>query len=96
MALAEESPSRVEVRTLPAERLPPATESVVYLLVAALARCGVVRVSIIRTGPTLVIDVTAAALPDSLIDVQDRFVALGGSLAVDRSEPSIHAELPCG
>lgn len=97
VALAEESPSPIEVLAVPAERPSPAKESVVYLLVATLARSGAVRVSIIRTGPTLVVELTADALPDSLADVEDRLAALGGTLTVGRSEPtaSVRAELPC-
>jgi hypothetical protein len=73
-------------------------ETAAYLLVSALARCGAVAVSITNDEQHLFVDVDAAALPDSLTDVEDRIGALGGTLTVNRSDgltASVHAELPC-
>jgi signal transduction histidine kinase len=97
-ALAEESPSPVRVLAVPAGRLPATTETAAYLLVSGLARCGAVAVSITVDEQRLLVDVDAAALPESLTDIEDRIGALGGTLTVNRSagRPTVQAELPCG
>jgi hypothetical protein len=98
LALAQESPNPVRVLALPPQRRAAPTEAVVYLLVSTLARRGAVRVSVKVVGPVITVDVTATELSDSLVDVEDRIGALGGTLTLDRSAscPSVHAELPCG
>jgi signal transduction histidine kinase len=97
-ALAEESPYPVKVLAVPAKRLPAAVENTAYLLVSTLARFSAVAVSIVDADESLTVDVDADALPDSLIDVEDRIGALGGVLTVHQHPrgPALHAAIPCG
>jgi signal transduction histidine kinase len=98
-ALAERSPSPVCVVGVPEERLPPIIEHAAYRIVAEAAKVGPVRAVASRQRDVLVIDIDSVAVPDPLVELQDRVGAIGGQLdvtATDVASVHIHAALPCG
>ena len=97
-ALAERSPSPVCVVGVPDERLPATVEHAAYRIVAEAAKTGPGRAVAGRHHDVLVIDVDAVAVPDPMIDLQDRVGAIGGRLdvtTIDVGSVRIHAALPC-
>lgn len=97
-ALKEESPHAVRVAAVPEQRLPPPVEATAYLLVAAAAATGPVRVTATVDGGRLIVEIQAEAEPASTADLTDRVTALGGTLTVGPAGGStlLRAELPCG
>ena len=84
------------------ERLPPAVEAAAYFAVAyrlAGAEAAQAAVSVRRDGDRLRIEIEDDAPPGDLLTIEDRVVALAGTLTVEPTgEPGtrIRAELPCG
>jgi hypothetical protein len=67
-------------------------------MVAEAAKVGPVRAAASRHHDSFLIDVDAVAVPDSLVDLQDRVGAIGGQLDVTTTDVAtvrIHAALPC-
>jgi signal transduction histidine kinase len=97
-ALAERSPWPVCVVGVPEERLPASVEHAAYRIVAEAAKAGPVRAVASRHDNVLVIDVDGIAVPDPVVDLQDRVGAIGGRFDVattDVGSVRIHAALPC-
>jgi len=96
-ALSEEAPVRIAAMTQ--ERFPAAVETAAYLVVSEAARAGAARVSAERRDGVLIVDIEAAVEPGGLLDLEDRFGALDGRLAVEHAADGavrIRAEIPCG
>ena len=97
-ALAERASEPVRIAAVPQERFSPAVETAAYLVVAEAAKAGSVHVGARRQGGSLRVDVEAEREPETLIDLEDRVRALGGSLDVVQApggEVRIRVEIPC-
>ena len=98
-SLAEGASTPLRILAAPEGRFAPAAETAAYLVVAAAVRAGPAQVTAAQRDGALVVEVEAAAEPDGLLDLEDRILALDGSLAVARAADgavTIRAEIPCG
>ncbi len=98
-SLSEGASTPLRILGAPEGRFPPAAETAAYLVVAAASRAGPAKVTAAQRDGVLVVEVEAAAEPDGLLDLEDRILALDGSLAVARAAGgavTIRAEIPCG
>ena len=100
-ALAEAAPIRLQITTLPDERLGSSVEATAYFVVSeAVRRCaaGTVKVSAARRNGRLVLEVEGDSAPAEITDLQDRVGALDGSVAVVHGPDGrtiLQAEIPC-
>jgi signal transduction histidine kinase len=97
-ALAETAAAPLRISAVPRERFPPPVETAAYLLIAETVRTGPARVSATRRDGLLVVDVETEAVPESLVDLEDRVGALDGRLAVTPAQGGrvrICAHIPC-
>jgi signal transduction histidine kinase len=100
--LAEGAAISVAVDAPLDERLPPAVEAAAYFAVAyrlAYADVNQAAVSVRRDGDRLRIEIEDDAPPRDLLAIEDRVLALGGTLTVEptgKPGTRIRAELPCG
>jgi signal transduction histidine kinase len=97
-ALAEETPTPLRIAAAPRERLSPAVETAAYLVIAETVRAGPARVSAEWRDGVLVVDVETEAVPESLVDLEDRVGALDGKLAVTPAQCGrvrIRVDIPC-
>jgi signal transduction histidine kinase len=97
-ALAEAAAAPLRISAVPRERFPPPVETAAYLLIAETVRTGPARVSASRRDGLLVVDVETEAVPESLVDLEDRVGALDGRLAVTPAQGGrvrICAHIPC-
>ena len=97
-ALAEAAAAPLEISAVSRERFPPPVETAAYLLIAETVRTGPARVSATRRDGLLVVDVETEAVPESLVDLEDRVGALDGRLAVAPAQGGrvrICADIPC-
>lgn len=97
--LAEWAPE-VELVRLPPERFDPAVESAAYFAVATLARrmSGAVRVDAHVEATTLVVEVTTAEAPASMVELEDRAGAVGGEVDIWPTKGGatvVRVALPC-
>lgn len=96
--LADGATARLDVVSVPEERLPAAVETAVFLLVAEALSCGPVRATARRLGGSLIVDVETTGRPHGLVEVEDRVGALDGRIAVrGTADGQVHigAEIPC-
>src|SRR6185312_10556474 len=100
-ALAEAAPIRLQITTLPGERLGSSVEATAYFVVSeAVRRCaaGTLKVSAARRNGRLVVEVEGDSAPAEITDLQDRVGALDGSVAVVHGPDGrtiLQAEIPC-
>jgi signal transduction histidine kinase len=96
--LAETSPTRLTVRTVPDDRYPEPVEATAYRLVAESARTGPTTVTLEENANALLVEVEAQALPPTLVELGDRVGAVGGRLEVGAAGQGMRmvAEIPCG
>ena len=92
--LAEGAPG-LALGDLPAERFDDAVETAAYFAVTeGLRLCGSVAVSARRVDHKLVLELAGRRRPEgSLLDLEDRVGALGGSVSTD--DGHLVVELPC-
>jgi signal transduction histidine kinase len=91
-ALAEEAAAPLRIAALAQGRFPPAVETAAYLVIAETVRAGPAR------DGMLIIDVETEAVPEGLVDLEDRVGALNGRLVVrpaQRGRVRIRADIPC-
>jgi signal transduction histidine kinase len=100
-ALAEEAQLSLAITALPEERLDPSVEAAAYFVVSETVRRNATSALVVgaeRRNGRLIVDVTADAAPERLVDLEDRVGALDGTVEVvrGRSGPvTIRAEIPC-
>jgi signal transduction histidine kinase len=100
-ALAEEAQVSLAITALPEERLDRSVEAVAYYVVSETVRQNAGSALVVgaeRRNGRLIVDVTADAAPEPLVDLEDRVGALDGTVEVvrGRSGPvTIRAEIPC-
>jgi signal transduction histidine kinase len=99
-SLAQTSPTEIDIRALPSERLEPPVEAAAYFVIAeALRRTHAQHATVSATteGRRLLVQVDADRPPEgALIDLHDRVGAFDGILEVSaHSGLRLHAELPC-
>jgi signal transduction histidine kinase len=97
-ALAEEAAAPLRIAALAQGRFPPAVETAAYLVIAETVRAGPARVSATRRDGMLIVDVETEAVPEGLVDLEDRVGALNGRLMVRPAQGGrvrIRADIPC-
>jgi signal transduction histidine kinase len=80
------------------ERLPRSVEHAAYQIVAESSRCGPTDVTATHADEAVSIDVHAPAVPDTIVELEDRVGALGGSILINASAGSpisMRVEIPC-
>jgi len=98
-ALVERASTPLRVGDMPRERFPPSVETAAYILVAETAKAGAVSVGACRHDGVLVVEAVAETAPEGLVELDDRFGALDGTLLVEGRPDGgvrIRAEIPCG
>jgi signal transduction histidine kinase len=98
--LGDLAPVPMEIRAVPAERLPPPVALAIYLLVdgtlqrAATAGGSHIVVEITHEGGHVTAEIASDTALEVPVTLQDRLGALGGRALV--GERDVHAEVPCG
>ena len=96
-SLVEAASEPIEIVDVPDERYPAAVENTAYRVVAEVAKTGATRVRATCRGGRLLIDVDATALPEQMVELEDRVGALDGRIRVEGgpSGVTLRAEIPC-
>jgi signal transduction histidine kinase len=101
-ALTEDATMPIEITALPDERLDPAVEAAAYFVVSEIVKQGHATALIVEAAyrdRRLVIQVEGDGALDDIVGLDDRVVALDGTLTVAHNEDTrvrIRAEIPCG
>jgi signal transduction histidine kinase len=101
-ALAEDAPIPIEITALPDERFDPAVEAAAYFVVSEVVRrcdATALAIEVVRRDGRLVIEVEGDGVLEGNVGLDDRVVALDGTLTVSHKPGTclrVHAEIPCG
>jgi signal transduction histidine kinase len=101
-ALTEDATIPIEITALPDERLDPAAEAAAYFIVSEIVRQGHATSLIVKAAHRdrrLVIEVEGDGPLDHIVGLDDRVVALDGTLTVAHKQDTrvrVRAEIPCG
>jgi signal transduction histidine kinase len=102
-ALTEDAPIPIEITALPDERFDAAVEAAGYFVVSETLRrsdATSLAVGAVRRDRRLVIEVEGDGTLEDTVGLDDRVVALDGTLTVTHAQQGtrlrIHAEIPCG
>ena len=101
-ALTEDAPIPIEITALPDKRLDPAAEAAAYFVVSEIVRQGRATALIVAAAHRdrrLFIEVQGDGALDDIVGLDDRVVALDGTLTVAHKEDTrviVRAEIQCG
>jgi signal transduction histidine kinase len=101
-ALTEAATIPIEITALPDERLDPAAEAAAYFVVSEIVRQDHATALIVKAAHRdrqLVIEVEGHGPLDQIVGLDDRVVALDGTLTVFHTQDTrvrVRAEIPCG
>ena len=100
-ALTEDAPIPIELTALPDVRVDPAAEAAAYFVVSEIIRQGNARaliVEVVHRDRRLVVEVEGDGALEDIVGLDERVVALDGTLTVVREDDTqvrIRAEIPC-
>jgi signal transduction histidine kinase len=100
-ALAEEAQVSLAITALPEDRLDRSVEAAAYFVVSEMVRQSAKSALVVcaeRRNGRLLVEVTADAEPEPLVDLEDRVGAVDGTVEVMRrrsGQVTIRAEIPC-
>ena len=97
-ALAERAARPLCIEAVPNERFPAPVENAAYRVVAEAVKVGATSVRVTRGDGVLRVDVDVVAVPEDLVELNDRVGALDGWIRVETGPGEgvrLRSEIPC-